>query len=152
MFLALAGRFFHHSVLICALLVGCEQASDKFESTAAPADIDLDVSRFENKGLCRHVVDGDSLYVQGQKTQIRLWGVDAPERDEPGYQRAKNALSSMAKNKHIRCATKDIDKYDRIVARCYLDNGKEINRQLLDSGVAKEYCRFTKNHYGHCSY
>lgn len=105
---------------------------------------------YENKGKCRHVVDGDSLYIAGQDTQIRLWGVDAPERDEPGYERAKQALVKLALKKNVYCATQDIDKYDRIVARCFLEDGKEINQALLASGVSQEYCRFTKNYYGFC--
>lgn len=105
---------------------------------------------YENKGKCRHVVDGDSLYIAGQDTQIRLWGVDAPERDESGYERAKQALVKLALNKNVYCATQDIDKYDRIVARCFLEDGKEINQALLASGVSQEYCRFTKNYYGFC--
>ncbi len=107
---------------------------------------------FQNQGRCRHVVDGDSLYIEGQKTQIRLWGVDAPEREEAGYQQAKDALKQLALNNEVHCATQDIDKYDRIVARCYLSGGEEINRALLEQGVAKEYCRFTENHYGFCRY
>ncbi|NNC54748.1 MAG: hypothetical protein HKO07_03390 [Pseudomonadales bacterium] len=37
----------------------------------------------EHNATCRYVVDGDSLYLAGVKAQIRLWGVDAPERGEP---------------------------------------------------------------------
>ena len=42
--------------------------------------------------VCRYVVDGDSLYLQGIKKQIRLWGVDAPERNEKGFKQATAAL------------------------------------------------------------
>ncbi len=101
-------------------------------------------------GRCRHVVDGDSLYLQGTDPQIRLWGVDAPERDEAGYQQAKDALHALAKGKQLSCERVDIDKYQRIVARCYLPDGREINEAMLDSGLADEYCRFTRNHYGRC--
>jgi len=35
----------------------------------------------EHAGAVIRVVDGDSLYLEGVTAQIRLWGVDAPERD-----------------------------------------------------------------------
>lgn len=105
-------------------------------------------------GVCRHVVDGDSLYLTGLDTQIRLWGVDAPERDEAGFDAARSLLQRLAANKMLYCEQKAIDKYQRIVARCYLDKQQspqqEINRLLLNSKLAKEYCWFSKNHYGFC--
>ncbi|MFT7235129.1 MAG: endonuclease YncB(thermonuclease family), partial [Methylophagaceae bacterium] len=39
------------------------------------------------------------------------------------------------------------DKYGRTVARCYLANGEEINRLMIDSGKAAEYKYFTKGFY-----
>ncbi|MBT8140502.1 MAG: thermonuclease family protein [Gammaproteobacteria bacterium] len=106
----------------------------------------------ELKATCRYVVDGDSLYLEGFKPQIRLWGVDAPERGEAGYQAARSKLQQLALDKPLRCERVDIDKYQRVVARCFIDaqGGIEINRALIDSGVAKEYCWFSKGQYGHC--
>jgi len=100
---------------------------------------------------CYRVVDGDSLYLKGLETQIRLWGVDAPERDEPGYEAARNSLRRLALGRELRCETKDIDKYDRIVARCFdAVSGLELNREQIRRKVAKEYCYFTQNYYGYC--
>ena len=69
------------------------------------------ISRTEGEGdtitgVVRHVVDGDSLYIEGVEPQIRLWGVDAPERDEEGYKAATDALTRLAKGKRIICARK----------------------------------------------
>jgi endonuclease YncB( thermonuclease family) len=104
-------------------------------------------------GVCRHVVDGDSLYIKGEPTQIRLWGVDAPERDEVGYREATQSLKQMALGQTLRCKRMDVDKYDRIVARCFIENkagGIEINRQQIAVPEVKEYCRFSENFYGQC--
>ena len=105
--------------------------------------------------VVRHVVDGDSLYLVGVKRQIRLWGVDAPELNKPGYFAARNALLRKVKGKRLRCITQDHDRYGRIVARCYLasKNNKlslDINEWMIKSGTAKEYCYFTKGYYGYC--
>lgn len=135
-------------VLVAMHLAGCgddhrSDNADSFDSPSLPA--------FDWQGVVRHVVDGDSLYIEGVEPQIRLWAVDAPERDERGYDAAKKKLINLAKGKVIGCETKDIDKYDRIVGRCFvLSGGLEINRELIASGVSNEYCRFSKNHYGTC--
>jgi len=145
------------SIVVMSLLLACDPLISAIDSQSAnDASAEQQILpkglSFENQGKCRRVVDGDSLYVAGQDKQIRLWGVDAPETDEAGYQKAKDKLNKLAFNQKISCATQDIDKYGRIVARCFLPDGREINRLLLASGVSQEYCRFTKNYYGYCAY
>lgn len=105
--------------------------------------------------VCRYVVDGDSLYLGGIKKQIRLWGVDAPERDEDGYQEATRALRILVDSKPIQCVQKDVDKYGRIVARCFVradgsDFWNDVNQTMIEEGTAEEYCRFSRGFYGHC--
>lgn len=99
------------------------------------------------------VVDGDSLYLFGQQRQIRLWGVDAPERNKPGYWSARRVLNNLTNNQRLSCFPKELDRYGRIVSRCFLSedqSGVELNRQLLERGVAKEYCYFSRGFYGFC--
>lgn len=96
------------------------------------------------------IVDGDSLYLQGIKPQIRLFGVDAPERDEAGYRAATDTLRRLVESQRLRCDQVDQDRYERIIGRCFLANGQEVNRIMIESGTAKEYCRFSRGVYGHC--
>jgi len=98
-------------------------------------------------GSVRHVVDGDSLYMNGHEPQIRLWGVDAPERDEAGFQAATDALHRLAEGKQLTCQQIDRDQYGRTVARCFLSDGQEINRMMIESGTATEYLRFSRGFY-----
>lgn len=122
-----------------------------------------------NHGMVRYVVDGDSLYLTGLETQIRLWGIDAPERNEAGFTAARNALKTLVLGSHISCITMDIDDYHRIVARCVLteadsatlsmqEDGSfdiepslvEINNVMLMGGSVREYCYFSHGYYGFC--
>lgn len=91
--------------------------------------------------------DGDSLYVRGRKQQVRLWGVDAPERDAAGFERATAMLSRLAQGQRITCREVDQDRYGRSVARCFLPDGREINRLMIESGTTREYRHFTKGFY-----
>ena len=78
---------------------------------------------------------------------VRLWGVDAPEMDDRGFQAATDTLTRLALGKRITCREIERDRYGRSVARCFLSDGQEINRLMIESGTAKEYRRFTKGFY-----
>ena len=99
------------------------------------------------RGVVQYIIDGDTLILRGQERHIRLWGVDAPERDEVGFDAATRQLSALAKGKRVRCDIIEIDGYGRTVARCYLSDGREINREMIESGTATEYRYFTKGFY-----
>ncbi len=139
-------------LLSAVLLIACD-LKDLPQADQGSGVSDTRLPDFDWTGTVRHVVDGDSLYIKGVEPQIRLWGVDAPERDERGYQTAKDKLIDLAKGERIGCETKDIDKYDRIVGRCFVVlKNLEINKELIESGVSQEYCRFTKNYYRTCDF
>lgn len=96
----------------------------------------------------RYVVDGDSLYIGSYEPQIRLWGGgDAPEKSQAGFKAASKTLYRYAYGRHVRCEKIDTDRYGRTVARCWLKDGRELNRLMIESGTAKEYRRFTKGFY-----
>ncbi|MFV1654359.1 MULTISPECIES: thermonuclease family protein, partial [unclassified Phaeobacter] len=99
-------------------------------------------------GTVGYVFDGDTLRLRGgQESRLRLWGVDAPEKDEAGFQEAKIALESIALNRKITFIEIDQDRYGRTVARVFLSDGREVNRMMIESGTAKEYRRFSKGFY-----
>ena len=98
-------------------------------------------------GKARYIVDGDTLYIRGHKPAIRLWGVDAPEQNESGHNAATDTLKRLAYGKKLTCREIEKDRYGRIVARCFLPDGQEINAAMIASGTATEYRRFTKGFY-----
>lgn len=101
----------------------------------------------EIAGTVRRVVDGDSIYLAGHDPQVRLWGVDAPERDEAGYAEATATLTQIAQDQGVTCQEVDRDQYGRTVARCFLGDGQEINRLMIESGTATEYVRYSQGFY-----
>lgn len=98
-------------------------------------------------GRVRHIVDGDSLYITRHEDQIRLWGVDAPERHEPGFNKATQMLLRLAMDQDVTVEIVGHDKYGRTLGRVFRDDGSEINREIIRSGTVKEYMRFTKGFY-----
>ncbi|MFK7730513.1 MAG: thermonuclease family protein [Pseudomonadales bacterium] len=136
---------------LLALMLIVQRLSPDEETSASPvpAGQSLAVGQVI-EGKTDRVVDGDSLYLQGHKKQVRLWAVDAPETSEAGYKSARAQLEKLALGEHLRCHIQDIDKYGRTVARCEDEKGRDLNRAMLASGAAQEYCRWSKNFYGYC--
>lgn len=98
-------------------------------------------------GYVARVVDGDTLYLEGVSTRIRLWGVDAPEHEEQGFDEATEALAALVEGEMLTCDHVDTDAYKRIVARCYFNDGRDLSQAMIDSGAAAEYLRYTQGYY-----
>lgn len=101
----------------------------------------------EVEGVVTHIVDGDTLYLSGTKTRIRLWGLDAPERNDARGPAATAALRKIADGRHLRCKKKGIDRYGRIVGQCFRTDGADIVALMIASGTAKEYVRYSSGYY-----
>lgn len=98
-------------------------------------------------GRVKYVVDGDSLYISSHKPQVRLWGVNTPERGERGYEAARTHLNALTAGEIIQCQIMHRDKYGRTVGRCYLPNGLDIGGLMLKKGLAVEMLGFSKGYY-----
>lgn len=97
------------------------------------------------------VIDGDTLDVGGAR--VRLHGVDAPEDAQScdtgsGAQWAcgdwvTQEASLRFAGREARCETVDIDRYERIVARCAVD-GADIGETLVSEGLALAYVEYSR--------
>lgn len=88
-----------------------------------------------------YIVDGDTIVIQ--KTQIRLFGVDAPEINHPYGQKAKWTLVSLCKRQKIRAEVTDRDAHGRTVARCYLQDGRDLSAEMVKLGMAIDWPKFS---------
>lgn len=100
------------------------------------------------------VVDGDTLDVAGQR--IRLEGIDAPEAGQrcPGRYgggvlgpwrcgvAATNALHEIVASQEVACEAREVDKYGRMVATCFLD-GRDINAEMVRRGYAWAFVKYS---------
>lgn len=92
-----------------------------------------------------YVVDGDTVVIQ--KTQIRLFGVDAPEMDHPHGKNAKWALVALCKGRKVRAEVTEQDAYGRTVAICYLDDGRDLSAEMVKLGLAIDWPKFSGGKY-----
>ena len=92
-----------------------------------------------------YIVDGDTLVIQ--KIQIRLFGVDAPEMNHPYGKRAKWALVTLCKGHSIRAEVVAEDDHGRLVARCYLQDGRDLSAEMVKLGMAIDWKKYSGGIY-----
>ena len=88
-------------------------------------------------GQVTYIIDGDTLEL-ASGDRVRLIGIDAPERNEPGYAEAKEALKALlplGTRVVIELGADTYDQYGRVLAYLYHD-GVFINQELLEGGWA----------------
>jgi endonuclease YncB( thermonuclease family) len=104
--------------LFCVVLVG---------PAAALADF---------TGQVVSVIDGDTvkLKLNGTTEEVRLYGVDCPERTRPFGRRAKQFTTSETLGKEVTVKTFGQDRHDRPFVEITLSDGRILNRELVKAG------------------
>lgn len=92
------------------------------------------------------LVDGDSFFLDG--SEVRLKGIDAPEgeqwcqRDGRPWacgEAARAALKGFVGGAPIRCHSAERDQHGRYLAVCTAGSGRELNRAMVETGLAVDY-------------
>lgn len=96
------------------------------------------------------VTDGDTIRVGAER--IRLHGIDAPEAgqtctDEDGQawdcgDAATLEMRRLIATRPVSCERKDVDRYGRIVATCFVDD-VDVAGRLVAEGLALAYRRYS---------
>ena len=83
------------------------------------------------------VLDGDSLVVRidGEERDVRLLGINTPERDECFSLEAKTATGNLV-GPTVRLAGNEDDQFGRLLRYVYTEDGLLINQQLVADGLA----------------
>jgi len=96
-------------------------------------------------GKCVGVSDGDTISVmhEGKAEEIKLYGIDCPEMEQPFGMRAKQFTSDMVFGKVvvIKAVTRDSD--GKTVAWVFAD-GKILNAELVRVGLAWQYKQYSR--------
>lgn len=94
-------------------------------------------------GKVSYVHDGDTLRIGRQR--IRVWGIDAAELRTAEGRKARDWAVRAWEGKRAVCTPLG-RSYNRIVARCQID-GKDIGLQIIKSGHACEWRKYSKGYY-----
>lgn len=98
------------------------------------------------RGRC-WVIDGDTIVIND--VRIRLAGIDAPELDHPYGKQSKWALVRLCKGQTITAHILPELSYDRVVAQCFLPDGRDIAAELVRCGLAIDWPKFSGGTYSH---
>ena len=92
------------------------------------------------------IADGDSftLVREGRETEVRLYGIDAPEQAQPFYRKAETFTRKMLQKGRIELKEVDRDRYGRTVAWVYVDS-QCLNKELVRHGLAWHYKHHSKD-------
>ena len=90
------------------------------------------------------VTDGDTVVSSGGD-RIRLWGIDAPEKDQPYGAQATEVLKALLLNDTVSLEITDLDRYGRQVDRIYTSDGTNINLALVCNGAAWWYEKYASS-------
>jgi len=88
-------------------------------------------------------IDGDSLRVRiaGTEIELRLWGIDAPEKGQPGADEAQQALATLTVDRPLTAFVVEVDRFKRPIVR--LRSGAiDVNLRLIEAGWAWWFRRF----------
>lgn len=116
------------------------------EQTTVLTETFTTVERTVISGRC-WVIDGDTIAIGKQK--IRFAGIDAPELDEPYGKRAKWAMVELCKGQNITAHLTGETSYDRVVAKCFLDDGRDLAAEMVKMGLALDVPHFPNASYKH---
>ena len=97
------------------------------------------------------VIDGDTLAINmdGKKETLRLIGINTPETVDPRKpvecfgKAASNKAKELLENQNVKIETdpsqNERDKYDRLRACVYREDGLFFNKYMIEEGYAHEY-------------
>lgn len=94
------------------------------------------------------VLDGDTIEVltdDKQTIRIRLSNIDCPEKSQAFGMKAKQFTASLCFSKTVKVVSFGQDRYGRTLANIVLTDGSILNEELLKSGFAWHYKRFSKD-------
>ena len=91
----------------------------------------------ELEGRVVRVKDGDSFSarIDGERVEVRIFGIDAPENGQPWSRRARRALEQRLAGKTVVFRPVETDPYGRLVAWVEADGVCVACAQLRDGHV-----------------
>lgn len=94
------------------------------------------------------VADGDTITVlhDDQKKEIRLYGIDCPEKGQSHGEQAKALTTALVAGRNVDVEQKDIDRYGRVVGLVKVD-GQSLSELIVQNGYAWVYTKYCKEKF-----
>jgi endonuclease YncB( thermonuclease family) len=90
-------------------------------------------------------ITGHSLSMDG--VEIRLVGVYAPALKADRGPEARDFMDELTAGKVLSCQTETSESYGRVVATCFLEDGRDVAAELVRAGFARDCRRYSRGRY-----
>jgi len=94
------------------------------------------------------ILDGDTydlLLDDNTTIRVRMDGIDAPEKGMPFFKKAKQYLGELCKDQTVKILKGKLDHHNRAVSFSYLEDGRELSREMLKAGFAWHYKQYNSD-------
>ena len=99
-----------------------------------------------NVAALDRVVDGDTVEMTLDlgfnifyKVEVRLGGIDTPEKNTPEGKIVKAKVEEWLRGKVLVLNSKELDKYGRVLGDVSTEKGESLNKWLIENGFARVY-------------
>lgn len=94
------------------------------------------------------VKDGDTfeLLIDNSTQVVRFEHIDCPEKKQPFGQKAKQFVSDLCFGKYVTLIhNKKFDRNKRLIAEVILEDGTNLNKELVKNGLAWHFKKYSKD-------
>ena len=135
-------RFLNAIVLNCLLVIAALGDSNVGEQSAR-----LDVSLQLEAVIVSRVIDGDTVELSDGR-KVRLYGIDAPEKDQPYGSTSSGYLADFLDDTPVELEIVTVDRYGRTVGRLAAGTPRaDVQLQMVCGGHAWWYEQYAKRDY-----
>ena len=130
-------------LVLAILVLGALYLAERFSETwDVPAGVAADALPADAEGPCRvlHVIDGDTVRLRcgDDEMKVRLLRIDTPERDEPRYREAREALRRLVDGRDVHFTYEEPGQptrgnYGRLLVYLHA-GGKNVNVEMVRAG------------------
>ena len=94
------------------------------------------------------ISDGDTftgLNRDNLQLKFRIHGIDAPEKKQAYGTKAREHLGALIFGQNVTVDVNDRDRWGRYIARVATEDGRNVGKEMLQSGLAWHYKHFDKS-------
>lgn len=140
-----------HYLFFLLCLFSCTHPESKnytrFKQSIISEEIKADSDSESNGYKVIGIKDGDTFVVliDGKEQVIRLEHIDCPEKKQPFGNKAKQFASDLCFGKYVQLnGKKKYDRNKRLISEIILNNGVNVNKELVRNGLAWHFKKYSK--------
>lgn len=146
----------HYLISISILLLGCdhpeskEYAKSQNETTSISIKVENQTNEIDSNNGYKviGIKDGDTfvLLIDEKEQVVRFAHVDCPEKMQPFGSKAKQFVSEICFGKYVTLIHNNMyDRNKRLIAEVILQDGTNLNKELVKNGLAWHYKKYSKD-------